>query len=356
VTVQPLAQVNVDPLIASLPKADLHIHQESKARLEHIAAKRQGRLPYDRQNWARQLLNESPPGLGRLDGVYEPDYTLNLGEVEDSDPEHFVTRVADVLEEAASDGAVLVEIRFGADDLLSRPDFMALFREAEHRAKRRYPRLRAEATGFLNPVDDPVALYREEQRLEACLRAAREGLVGVDFRVDPYDKPAGQAIWAIAHTWAKRATDSGLGITIHAGEFSTANLEAALEMPGLKRLGHGVYAAYDERLLERLAASGATIECSLTCNVILGAVPSYEAHPIRRFVEYGIPVTLSTDLPVHVCTTIGREYAIASELGFSPAELLWFTRNAIQASFTSTERRTALMEEVRLWEAGLLVQ
>jgi adenosine deaminase len=135
-----------------------------------------------------------------------------------------------------------------------------------------------------------------------------------------------------------------------------ANLEAALEMPGLKRLGHGVHGAYDERLMELLAASGATLEFSLTSNVVLGAVPSYEAHPIRRFIEYGIPVTLNTDLPVHVCTTIGREYAIAAKLGFSPGELLGFTRHAIQASFTSPERRTAQMEEVRLWEAGLLVQ
>ena len=355
-TIQPLTQVGVDPLIASLPKADLHVHQESKARLEHIAAKRQGRRPYDRQNWARHLLSKSAPGLGRLEGIYEPDYTLDLGDVEDSDPEHFVTRVADVLEEAAADGAILVEIRFGADDILSRPDFMALFREGEHRTRSRYPRLRAEAIGFLNPVDDPVALHKEVQRLEACLRAAREGLAGVDFRVDPYDTPASQALWAIAHSWAQRAADSGLGITVHAGEFSMANLEAALEMPGLKRLGHGVHGAYDERLMELLAASGATLEFSLTSNVVLGAVPSYEAHPIRRFIEYGIPVTLNTDLPVHVCTTIGREYAIAAKLGFSPGELLKFTRNAIQASFTSRERRTALIEEVRLWEAGLLVQ
>jgi adenosine deaminase len=54
-------------------------------------------------------------------------------------------------------------------------------------------------------------------------------------------------------------------------------------------------------------------------------------------------VTLNTDLPVHVCTTIGREYAIAAALGFSPNDLLGFTRNAIGAAFTTSERRAALL-------------
>jgi adenosine deaminase len=173
--------------------------------------------------------------------------------------------------------------------------------------------------------------------------------------VDPYETEADPGLWAVAYRWAARAADAGLGITVHAGEFSPANLAAALRVPGLKRVGHGVYAASEPHLLEQLVNSGATAECCLTCNVILGAVPSYEEHPIRKFVEAGVPVTLNTDLPVHVATTIGREYAIAAALGFSPAELLGFTRNAIAASFTSEERRSSLLEDLAHWEARLPV-
>ena len=98
-----------------------------------------------------------------------------------------------------------------------------------------------------------------------------------------------------------------------------------------------------------MARSGVTVEFSLSCNVVLGAVPSYEAHPIRRFVEHGIPVTLNTDNPVRIATTIGREYAIAAALGFSPADLLACTRNAIRASFTTAERRAALLADLDTW-------
>jgi adenosine deaminase len=138
----------------------------------------------------------------------------------------------------------------------------------------------------------------------------------------------------------------GLGITAHAGEISTANIAAALRTPGLTRIGHATHAADDPRLLDLLARSGTTVECPLTCNVVLGAAPSLDDHPIRRFVECGIPVALCTDNPVQTCTTIGREYAIAHALGFSPAELLAFTRNAVQAAFTTPARRQALLEEL----------
>ena len=54
-------------------------------------------------------------------------------------------------------------------------------------------------------------------------------------------------------------------------------------------------------------------------------------------------MTLSTDDPVRVATTIGREYAIAAALGFGADDLLGFTRNAVRASFAPSARREALL-------------
>ncbi|MBF6592383.1 MAG: hypothetical protein IVW57_17880 [Ktedonobacterales bacterium] len=251
----------------------------------------------------------------------------------------------DLLEEAAADGAVLVEPRFGGEAVL-RPGFMALFREAERRVHARYPALRAEAVVSLLSWQPPQRLACV---FNACLRAAREGLAGIDWLYEPYDT---EAEWKTMYRMAEQAANAGLGITAHAGEFTPANIAAALRVPGLTRLGHAVYAARDPRLLEGLAASGVTVECSLSCNVVLGAVPSYEAHPIRRFVEYGIPVVLASDNPVQICTTIGREYALAHALGCSSNELLGFTANAVRAAFAPAARRAALLTELRQWEAS----
>jgi adenosine deaminase len=328
-----LGDIPIPPEIAALPKADLHLHQQWSPRLDRVLARREGRPAYDWRGWARRVMEETPPGIARL---------RRLGEIEPTPPdsydsaEHFVAWVEDALDEAATDGAVLVEERFGKEEVL-RPGFMALFREAERRVQARHPALHAEAIIILMPWQAPELL---ERLLEACVSAAQEGLAGIDLLYQPYDT---EADWEPMYRAAERAAEAGLGVTAHAGEFSTANIAAALQTPGLSRIGHAVYAARDPRLLDLLAQSGVTVECSLSCNVVLGAVSSYEEHPIRQFVESDIPVALCADVPVQIATTIGREYAVAHAVGFSPADLVGFTANAIRASFTPPARKSALL-------------
>jgi adenosine deaminase len=335
----PLAQVVIDPVVALLPKADIHLHQEWSPRLDRVLSRSAGQPSYDWQRWARSLMTQTPPGMPRLGQLAR---VFPAPAEADADPENFIARVEDLLEEGAADGALLVEMRFGGETAL-RPDMMALFREAERRVRTRYPDLRAEALMTLLLWYDADRL---ERVLAACLRAAHDGLAGVDLQYLPYDT---EADWRPIYLIAGRMADAGLGVTAHVGEFSTANIAAALRTPGLTRLGHAVYAARDPYLLDAIAASGVTVECALSCNVVLGAAPSYGEHPIRRFVERGIPVALCTDDPVQVCTTIGREYALAHALGFTPDELLTFTTNAVRAAFLPPERRRLLLEQVSAW-------
>ena len=343
--IEPLAEIPIAPLVAALPKADLHIHAETDARLDTLLARRAGQPPYDWRSWARRLLAESPPGMPRLTAMADNRRAESEAvDALDADPDMFVARVADILEEGAADGAILIEVLFGGQTI-RRPDFMPCFRQAEREVQRRYPTLRAEA---LIAASRPTDAEWIDRLLPICLAQAREGLAGINIIAEPYDA---EADWRPVYRWAERAAAAGLGITAHAGEFSTANLAAALRVPGLTRVGHAVYAGQDARLLEELARSGVTVECNLSCNVILGATQSYEEHPIRQFLAYDIPVTLNTDDPVRVWTTIGREYAVAAALGFTSAELLSFTRNAVNAAFVAPERRAALFQNLDIWEA-----
>jgi adenosine deaminase len=336
----PLADIPIPDWVAALPKADLHVHAEGEARLERVLARERGTQPVDRRRWVAHLLTNVPPGMPRLLALGD-DRHFDRATVDalDAVPEYFIARIADLLEEGARDGAVLIEVTFGAATILV-PDFMALFREAERRVEARFPWLRAEAIiAGTRPASD---MWRDVQ-LPACLAAAREGLAGIHILPDPYD---GEMDWTPVYAWAERAADAGLGIAAHAGEFSTANIAAALGTPGLTRVGHAAYAARDPRLLEQLAHSGVTVECSLTCNVVLGAIDAYEEYPLNQFLAAGIPITLNTDDPVRVATTIGREYAVAAALGFGKDDLLGFTRNAVRASFAPRSRRDALLAMV----------
>jgi adenosine deaminase len=340
IPLDPLGEVSSDPLVAASPKADIHLHQEWSPRLDRVLARREGHAPYDWRGWTRALMAGTAPGMPRLALLAK---VFPASEEADAEPENFCARLEDLLEEGAADGAVLVELRFGGETAL-RPDMMPLFHEAARRVRGRHPGFHAEATYTL------VTSYeaeRLERVLDACLRAAHAGLSGIDLLYQPYDT---EAEWEPLYRMAERAVDAGLGVTAHAGEFSTANIAAALGTPGLTRLGHATYAAHDPRLLDLLGQQGVTVECALSCNVVLGAAPSYEEHPIRRFVEHGIAVALCTDNPVQMCTTIGREYALAHALGFTPAELLGFTANAVRACFAPAERKAALLAGLHAWE------
>src|SRR5712691_10839817 len=338
--IHPLQEVPISAAVASLAKADLHLHARADGRLDRVLAGREGARSHDWLIAAQRLYAKTPPGMSRLNG-WHADRCRPEAEVDalDADPRNFIARVADVLDEAGAAGAIYVEVRFGAGTIL-RPDFMPLFHEAERRSQLRWPQLRAEP---LISGRTPSQPGRWERILPACFGAAKHGLAGIDIIPGPYDT---EADWRGVGDWTARAADAGLGLTVHAGEFSIANVAQAISLPGVSRLGHAVFAAADPRLLDGILRAGITIECCLSCNVLLGGVASYVEHPIRQFVAYGIPVTLNSDDPLRVCTTIAREYAIAAELGFSVQDLLGMTRTAVRASFTTDARRRALLAEL----------
>ena len=326
-----------EPTVAEIPKADLHMHAETAARLDRLVSSRNNEAAHD---WAEDLkrLAALPPGMTRLKQAFaalssslDNERLLALND----DDAIFVEWLAEALREAAADGAILVEVRFGAKWGM-RPGFMSLFRDAEGRVRARYPDFRAEALVTSIWPSRPGAL----EAFEDSLRAAEDGLAGIDFMPIPYDE---EADWTDAYVWASRAADAGLGITTHVGEVSAANIEAGLRLPGVTRLGHAVFATASPRLLEGVLEAGVTVECCLTSNVVLGAVASLEEHPIVELAGAGVPTTLASDDPVRACTSIGREYRLAASLGFRTADLLGMSRQAIGASFTSPERRDALL-------------
>ena len=324
-------------MVAFLPKADIHLHAETRARVDRLVALSERRPSYD---WPARIrrLSEMPVGIARLEAI---NSGLEVTELDRLAKEYFVEWLADAMREAGQDAAVLVEVRFGAGWVMW-PDLIPRFREADRLTQTAYPDFCAEAiiSGVSPGRPDGHSVFN------ACLEARHAGLAGVDFFPVPYEKEAERAQWEEFYAWAERAAAVGLGITIHAGEFTPANVRSALAVPGVARIGHAVHAAFTTALLEELKKAQVTVECCLTSNVVLGAVPTLQDHPIRTFVDGGVPVTLNSDDPVGLNTTIGTEYELAKRLGFSTSDLLGFTRNGIVSSFTSDQRKSALLSKI----------
>jgi adenosine deaminase len=130
----------------------------------------------------------------------------------------------------------------------------------------------------------------------------------------------------------------------HAGEAAgPESVRQARDILHVRRFGHMVRAIEDKDLMQELAAQKAVPEVCVSSNLVLKVYADYKSHPLRRFFDMGLPVVLGSDDPTFFQTSIGREYQIAQEeFGFSDAELLQITRNAIDCSFADDELRQKL--------------
>ena len=117
--------------------------------------------------------------------------------------------------------------------------------------------------------------------------------------------------------------------TIHAGEARGAeSIWQALRM-GAKRIGHGIAAAKDEKLMQRLSESGTVLEMCPTSNLQTGAVSDISRYPLRLFLQYGIKVTINSDNMTVSGTDVGKEFEfLRKELMLSDEEERQLRKNA----------------------------
>lgn len=140
------------------------------------------------------------------------------------------------------------------------------------------------------------------------------------------------------------AKEAEVGLTVHAGEFDGANsVEDALDHLSVSRIGHGVRAIESPATVERLVREKTVLEVSPGSNVALGLYPTYNDHPIKKLKDAGVKVTINSDDPPFFATSIGHEYTMAADMGFSDEEITDMTRTAIEAAFVDEPTRKHLL-------------
>lgn len=140
----------------------------------------------------------------------------------------------------------------------------------------------------------------------------------------------------------QRAKAAGLGITIHAGEPAVPgierNIRTAIEDMGADRIGHGVQAIRDERIIQLLIDTTTPLELCPTSNWLTGAVDSFAAHPLGHLHRAGVITTINTDDPTVMCTDLHQEIDRLLEAGnLSPDELMAVLDNGRRMSFLPAE-------------------
>src|SRR5688500_12704268 len=276
-------------LIGRLPKAELHVHLDGSLRPETmIDLARTARVPlpaYDPEPLRKFMLVDDASSLE--DFLHRFDFTIPLLQTEEA-----IERVAyEMVEDAFRDNLRYLEVRYCPH--LSRREGLALEQvmEAELRGLARGERdfgvIARVINCSLRHYDPAISL-----ELAECSVAFRNrGVVAFDLAGGEAGRPPG------THRAAFGSAARGLlGITIHAGEAAGAeSIAEAILLCHADRIGHGTRLHEDPRLQDYVRDRRILLEINMTSNVQTRAVPSVAAHPVRRYYDAGVAVTLCTD-------------------------------------------------------------
>jgi len=136
-------------------------------------------------------------------------------------------------------------------------------------------------------------------------------------------------------------------IALHAGELAASlvppealrfHIHESIEVGHAERIGHGVDVMQEsdpEGLLRTMAARNIMVEICLTSNdVILGIRGN--AHPLRKYLETGVPVALATDDEGVARSDMTREYLKAvQDQGLNYLELKMMARTSLEHAFVA---------------------
>ena len=106
-----------------------------------------------------------------------------------------------------------------------------------------------------------------------------------------------------------RVRDAGIPCILHAGETEgPSSIWNAIEVADSKRIGHGVRAIEDPRLMTYLKQTQLPLEVCPTSNVCLKVFPSLAQHSLPKLVENGLRLTINSDDPPLFNTSLVGEF------------------------------------------------
>jgi adenosine deaminase len=144
------------------------------------------------------------------------------------------------------------------------------------------------------------------------------------------------------------AADAGLQCTVHAGEFAPASgmVEAMKYLP-IRRIGHGVNSIYSPETMAMVKDKDITLELCPSSNIFLGLFKDMSHHPFPKFYEAGIKVSISSDDPPFMSTTLGLEYQrVQKSYNYSDETMNDITRMTLKSAFVDEQTRKELLTRV----------
>lgn len=324
---------------ASLPLVETHLHLEGSIPRRVLAplAARAGRPLAPRVRRSGAALQRRRGFAAFLDAfVFCASLLRDRRDVEEA--------AGALLEDLRSEGIEWAEITFSPQVYLRRGIPLNEVLEGLSRARARARRGGGPGCGF---IADGARLWGAswlEGIVEQILAFRDEGVVAIGLGGEETAAPARSFRRAI-----DQARRGGLGVVAHAGEGTTPRaVREVIDHLRPSRIAHGIAAAGDRALLDRIARRGIVLEVCPTSNVWTGAVRSIARHPIGRLLEAGVRVAIGSDDRTVFGTTLRSELrAVVEVTGVPEASIPDLMLNAVDGSFAPEALKRDLRRRIR---------
>ena len=302
----------------ALPKVELHRHLEGSLRLDtmlDIANQHGIVIPADvlRLSTLVQIQEEDKFTFQNFLAKFN---TLRLF-YRSPDAIHRITREA--VEDAAKDNVRYLELRF-TPVALSRAERFPLHDVIDWviTSARDAAQKHGVIVRLIASVNRHESTDLAEQVAWLAAEHTEDGMVGLDLAGNEAEFPAAPFVGIF-----KEAKQSGLHVTIHAGEWGPAmHVKQAIEEFETERVGHGVRILEDENIIAMACEHGTALEVCITSNYQSGVASSLGTHPLMKMHDLGLNVTINTDDPSVSRITLSHEYYTACEDLHMPQNIL----------------------------------
>jgi adenosine deaminase len=330
----------------TLPKAHLHLHFTGAMRhstLVELADRSGVSLP-------EALRDPRPPTLSAADerGWFRFQRLYDTARSVLETPEDVRRLLLEAAEDDRAEGSRWLEIQVDPSGYAAKFGGLTAFTELVLAAANDASRRAGVGVGVVIAANRTRHPYDARTLARLAAQYADRGVVGFGLSND--ERRGMASTFDRAFAIARRA---GLLSTPHGGELAgPQSVRACLDALGATRIGHGVRAAEDPALLQRIAEEGVTLEVCPSSNVALGIYPDVESVPVRALLAAGVPIALGADDPLLFGSRLVAQYALARDAyGADDRVLAELATTSLRASAAPAALVDDAVRDVAAWLA-----
>ena len=323
--------------LAIVPKAELHLHLEAVISLDGV--KKLYKNKFEKEMSAQELtelfsyedLNGFIQAFLKIQGMYSSVEDFNL--------------VFDELEKyLVANGIVYAEVFYAPSAFLKMgfkyEDMIKIFHEKCSAIKANH----GITVKLLMDVSRTFGCDNAMNNYNLLKQYPCEDVIGIGLGGAESKGPAKdfEKVFAQAHK-------DGFHAVAHAGEdVGPQSIWDSINYLHSERIGHGLTAMQDEKLMDELSSTKLPVEICITSNTFTKKIVTKASeHPVKNYFDRGMVVTINTDDPVFFKTTLLDEYWLCyKELGFTTEEIKKLIEYSFSASFLSDKEKSEYINRV----------